>query len=211
MSLLRFILAGIVEETALAADASRVQQDQDCLRRYLAGDENGFLELYDRYKQSLFHYLYTFVRDQESAEDLVQDVFMELLKYAHKFDFRYSPATLLFRIARNRALNLKRSADYRRKTTVDKDYLESFGAQSSSQEQQLLHKEFREHMDRALDKLKPEVRAVFLLRLEQGMQYEDIASSLDVSSRTAKRYQEQALERIHKELQQAGFSLEALL
>jgi len=211
MSLFYFIIASIHEELKAAADNSQAEVDRANLQKYLDGDESGFLELYEQYKMGLFNLLYSYVHNQDQAEDLVQEVFMSFLKYAPSFNFKYAPSTLLFRIARNQAINLKRSAAYKRNVAVDKEYLESFQDEGNSQENTVLLKEFRSNLEAACSNLKTAVREVFFLRLDKKTPFETIGQSLGISARSAKRHFRTALDAVHDELKQNGFSLEELI
>ena len=97
--------------------------DEQLMGRLQQGQTGALDELYRRYAKKLYAFCYNFVRahNPQDAEDLVQDVFVRLIKSAHTFKpekalFR----TWLFRIARNRCLDV-----IRRKKRVQMAPLES--------------------------------------------------------------------------------------
>jgi len=211
MSLFFFTLASINKEVEAANDVSNADLDRTSLRRFLDGEESGFLELYDKYKRPLFNLMYSYVHSQERAEDLVQEVFLAFHVFAPSFDFKYAPAGVLFRIARNKAMNMKLSAAYKRNTAFDKEYMESIHDGRYSQEHIVLIKEFRSQMEVTCSKLKKDVREVFFLRLDNNMSYKDIQETLGISNRTAKRHFRKALDALYIELKKNGFTVEGLI
>lgn len=74
-------------------------------RRFHNGDREAFVEIVDLYRENLIFFLYRFVGDMEVAEDLAEDVFVELLLHPGRFRFQCSLKTWLFSIGRNKAIS----------------------------------------------------------------------------------------------------------
>lgn len=74
-------------------------------RRFHNGDREAFVEIVDLYRENLIFFLYRFVGDMEAAEDLAEDVFVELLLHPGRFRFQCSLKTWLFSIGRNKAVS----------------------------------------------------------------------------------------------------------
>jgi len=88
--------------TALMPQAS----DSLLVERIMAGDENALAALYDRYAGMLFAMLVRILRDASAAEEVLQDLFLQLWRGASRFDAsRGSMAAWLLVIGRNRALS----------------------------------------------------------------------------------------------------------
>jgi RNA polymerase sigma-70 factor (ECF subfamily) len=77
--------------------------DEALLERILAGDRDAFSELVQRYQSSLVRVARYYVKTESSAEDVVQDTWIAVLKGIERFEGRSSLKTWLFRIAMNRA------------------------------------------------------------------------------------------------------------
>lgn len=77
--------------------------DDALLDRALAGDEDAFVVLVERYQTSLLRFARGFVRQASQAEDVVQDAWMGVLRGLDRFERRSSFKTWLFRIVANRA------------------------------------------------------------------------------------------------------------
>ena len=83
--------------------------DEELVRRLTRGDEKALSELYDRYSRPVYRTGLRLLGDTSLAEDLVQDAFTRVWTSAETFDSsRASFATWLYRIARNRTVDLDR-------------------------------------------------------------------------------------------------------
>ncbi len=82
-----------------------VPSDEELLRRMLAGDADAFEQLYERRQAGIYQYALRMSGSHALAEDVTQDVFMELMRDAHLFDpTRGTVAGYLFGMGRHRVL-----------------------------------------------------------------------------------------------------------
>jgi len=94
--------------------------DLEVIREAARGEIKALAALYDRYAGLLLAMAHRMLGDKTVAEDLVQDVFMEVWRRAHAFDpARGTVRTWLLVRLRSRALDRLRSAQYRREVMVD--------------------------------------------------------------------------------------------
>lgn len=106
--------------TPLRASSLAELPDADLLGEAARGELGGLAALYDRYASLLLGMAHRMLGNESMAEDLVQDVFMEVWRNAHAFDAsRGSVRTWLLVRLRSRALDRLRSAQVRREVTVD--------------------------------------------------------------------------------------------
>ena len=187
------------------------ERDKESLRRYLDGDERGFAEIYDRHRDGVFRFLYGMLHNRESAEELTQEVFMRYLNSLNRVDFRFAPSTLLYRIARNLGINMLKSAGRRLSSAVSPEILERTCPGMHDQSGELFHKELTEVLALSVDRLRPELKAVFLLKIREQRTYAEISAICGRSLRTVKRYMAAALEALAGEMESSGFSLEDVL
>ena len=89
---------------------------------YLNGDNEGLVIIVKTYSDSLVNFICKFVRDRQTAEDLMQDTFVELISKKNKFRNESQFKTYLFRIARNKAVDFIRKSS---KTTFIFDETET--------------------------------------------------------------------------------------
>jgi RNA polymerase sigma-70 factor, ECF subfamily len=79
--------------------------DEDLIKKYLSGDEPAFRELTERYLKPIYNFVYRYTRSGSSAEDITQDVFVNVWKSIKKFDQDKKFKTWVFTIAKNTSLN----------------------------------------------------------------------------------------------------------
>jgi RNA polymerase sigma-70 factor (ECF subfamily) len=77
--------------------------DEDLLRRLLAGEESAFVLLVERYHARLVRFAMTFVHDHGTAEDVVQETWIGVLRRIDRFEGRSAFRTWLFGVCANRA------------------------------------------------------------------------------------------------------------
>lgn len=149
--------------------------------------KNGEIEklglLFERHKRLLFAYFYRSTMDQQASEDLVQIVFMKILKYRHNFSGTGKFTTWMYRIAHNASI------DFFRKNQRCQD-LETLHATNFTEEQtpenEMLHNEKMQLLNIAMTQLSVEHRNVLLLSKYQQLKYKEIGEILNCSENTVK-------------------------
>jgi RNA polymerase sigma-70 factor, ECF subfamily len=159
------------------------ERDDALLKRSAKGDERAFAELYQRHQAPLFRFAVRMTGSSWAAEEIVQDVFMMLVREPKKFDAeRGTLGAFLYGVARNRIMkHLERTP---RDFSLDESG--EAGRESYPQLQEQMTparwaelRERREQVRAAVLELPPEFReAVVLCELEE-MSYEEAARTLD--------------------------------
>src|SRR5581483_5615387 len=108
--------------------AANADPDATLMLRVKRGDDAAFGELVDKYKQPVMNLAYRILRDATEAEDLAQNVFLQVHKSAHRYEASARFTTWLFTITRNLCLN-----EIRRRSRHPADSLE--GSHSDSEDQ----------------------------------------------------------------------------
>ncbi|MCL2508700.1 MAG: RNA polymerase sigma factor [Oscillospiraceae bacterium] len=141
----------------------------DCYRRFLDGDESAFGEIIDIYRENLMFFLNRYVRDLTTAEDLSEDVFVELLVHPRRYNFKTSFKTYLFAIGRHKALDWLRKASVRRETPTDSAELASVPSGDTEDfEERFLLDERKRKLHEAMSKLNDDYRtALHLVYFEE--------------------------------------------
>jgi RNA polymerase sigma-70 factor, ECF subfamily len=155
------------------------EKDDALLKRSAKGDEHAFAELYRRHQGALYRFAMRMTGNSWAAEEIVQDVFMMLVREPKKYDpSRGTLGAFLYGVARNRIMkHLERTP---RDFSLDADYSEGH---PQLQEQMTPARwaelrERREQVRAAVLELPPEFReAVVLCELEE-MSYEEAAHAL---------------------------------
>ncbi|HXZ86590.1 MAG TPA: sigma-70 family RNA polymerase sigma factor [Myxococcota bacterium] len=167
--------------------ASRTQdEDARLMLAFQGGDRRAFEALFARYTPRVLTFLTRMVRDRARAEELTQDVFVRIYNAADRYEARARFSTYVFGIAHNLALN--ELARAHRKHEQARPDLSALGAidPAPGAEEQLDAERTRGRLERAIAELPERQRAAVLLRSEQGLDYEEIATALETSISSVK-------------------------
>lgn len=150
------------------------KSDIDLYNSFLKGDKESFNEIIKRYRKILINFIWGYVKNLETAEDLAQDTFLYVYINKKEYDFKYTFKTYIFTIAKCRAINwIKRE---KRNIKFDEKYILPEEYQI---EENLIKEENNESVRIAISKLKQEYRTVIYLKDFQEMQYKEICKILN--------------------------------
>lgn len=151
--------------------------DSTLIERVMAGDESALSAIYDRYSPMLFGLLARILQDRHAAEDLLQDLFLQLWRGAGKFDAsRGSLPAWLTVVARNRAISQLRGARNRELLEEnDGDYANIFVSDQNI-EDEAARAELARNLTTALGTLPAEQRHTLELAYFEGMTQSEIAA-----------------------------------
>jgi RNA polymerase sigma-70 factor (ECF subfamily) len=169
--------------------SSEMDPDAALMLRIKQGDGTAFSELVDKYKQPVMNFVYRMLRDITEAEDLAQNVFLQVHKSAHRYEVSSRFSTWLFTIARNLCLNEIRRRTRHPAEPLDAPHpeqedqpLRQFEDQKTfSPPQSLLHGELELKIEQALAELPENQRTAIVLCRQDELSYEDIARVLGCS------------------------------
>ncbi len=176
------------------------------LKRVLRqGDVKALEQLHTMYYRSVFRYVARRVGLTADAEDLTQDVFIELFKANGCYDGHGAVEGYIFGIARN-AVRRHGRLTARRPRTVEPYSIEEFGCNRSIEryadpEHQVSSRELAESIQDALGKLPPKAREALKLRFIQGLSTGEAASLVGCSTSTFYKRLERAV-KAFRELRQ---------
>jgi RNA polymerase sigma-70 factor (ECF subfamily) len=190
--------------------------DAVLVRRVADGDEAAFMSLYDRYAVLLFGTASRFLRDRESAAEVVQDVFVAIWLRAVQYDPRSGSAVGWFvGIARNRSIDRLRS-DARRPSPVharapDHDEGQTAdplewadrqlgGSREGNPAAELDRRWTRSLVRTTLAEMPPDERQVVVLAYDGGLRQSEIAERLGLPIGTVKSRTRRALARLRARL-----------
>jgi RNA polymerase sigma-70 factor (ECF subfamily) len=169
-----------VEETA--------QSDADVIQQVLAGNTGMFALLMRRYNERVYRAARAIVRDEQEAEDVMQQAYVNAFAHLRQFNGHAQFSTWLTRIAINEALSrVRRQGKYE---AFDDERLNvtpfMSPALSSNPERQAFTGELRSLLEWAIDGLPDAMREVFVLRDVEGLSTSEAASVLGVSDDVVK-------------------------
>jgi len=157
--------------------------EKELLVQVSAGDEKAFKDLFARYYEQLYHYIFGFIKSKQVAEELVMDVFLkiwlgrDLITQIEKFD------AFLFRVAHNKSIDFLRSVarDPKFKDLLWENIQLTNNIQSDSS---ILIQEYEAKLREAVSLLSPQRKKVYQMSREQDMTHDQIATQLILSKHT---------------------------
>jgi len=153
-------------------DSTDKHYEQLLLLRCQAGDEAAFTELVERYSPRLRYYLRKMLGQPESADDVLQEVWLGVFRGLPKLTDTMAFPAWIYRVTRNH------SAIAWRKRERDARVAAEIEAPVESEEESEFNDEDAARVHAALDDLAPEHREVLVLRFLEDMSYEDIAQTI---------------------------------
>jgi RNA polymerase sigma-70 factor, ECF subfamily len=151
--------------------------DSALIERMMAGDEAALSAIYDRYSAMLFGMLMRVLQDRQTAEEVLQDLFMQVWRNPGQFDAQRGslPAWLLV-VGRNRAISRLRGSRYREVLEEKEgDFANTF-ASNQNIEDETARRELAQSLTAALSKLPAEQRQALELAYFEGMTQSEIAA-----------------------------------
>lgn len=175
--------------------------DEELFNMMKKNEGNAFKFIFKKYYNRLLGYAMRFVQDRETAEDIIQEVFMSFWEKRQLLK-SISLSSLLFCMVRNASLNY-----LKQKVLVDKfpiEYIENIDGEERlysldfalSADEETLYEELRRQIQEALSVLPERSREVFLLSRFNGLKNKEIASKLGISTTAIEKHISKSLKRI---------------
>jgi RNA polymerase sigma-70 factor (ECF subfamily) len=184
--------------------SDKALEDFSLIDQAVAGDEQAYAMLLERYRKAVYHTLLKMVRNVDDAEDLTIEAFAKAFKSLPKFKKEYTFSTWLFRIATNNCIDF-----------IRKKKLETFSINASlnNDEADPLHLELRDDgrnpqeeaiwtqkidlVQQFVKLLPPKYQRLVRLRYFEELSYEEIAEELDAPLGTVKAQLHRARELLY--------------
>lgn len=149
--------------------------------RLQKGDEGALDLILDRYEKPVLNFAYKYVQDASTAEDVAQDVFLQVYKRRKSYKPTGKLSTWIFTIAAHRCLNLKRSQKTIIQHSEERDY------ENMTPEKYFEDIELQNKIWKALNELPGKQRAALLLAKFEEMPLEEIAEILKTTEGAVKQ------------------------
>ncbi len=165
-------------------EESRQQQDTELMLRVRQGDALAMRLLISRYQDAVYGMAKRMLPDGDEAEDLAQRTFIRVWKAAGSYEPEAKFTTWLFTIVKNLVFNELRRRKRKPAASLDEQEEDGWSLpddHAMSPDEILRHKELECAVENALDALPEKARMAVQLRRFQNMNYEEIASVLDMS------------------------------
>jgi len=167
-----------------------IYSDEQLMLLFQGGNEDAYIELVNRYKDKLINFIFNYLGDQESSEDVVQETMIKLYQKKHYYKEIAKFSTWLYTIAKNLANTELRKRKQRKITLLsqftadDKTY--DLPSNDPELDQGIQTDIVNKIIRTAIDKLSEKFKVVIVLRDIQGISYEDISEIINVPIGTVK-------------------------
>jgi RNA polymerase sigma factor (sigma-70 family) len=182
-------------------------EDRKLIEKLKSRDNETFRLVVEKYQKLVLNCTYKFLRDRESAEDLTQEVFIEVFESIHSFRKDSQLSTWIYRIAVTKSLNHIKSLKRKKRFAM---VVSLFGEgkveehmaapQNMSPDQELENQERANILTWALDKLPEKQRVAFTLSKYKEMSYKEISLMMNISVPSVESLIHRAKENLKKRL-----------
>lgn len=169
--------------------------DVQLMLRFQKGEVGAFQQLFQKYSSSVVNFASHFLGNRARAEEIAQEVFLQVYRWQTKYEAKAKFSTWLFKIAHNHCLNEVRKGEYRVS-------IESIGPQEdadgdererqlpdtnpSKGEDILAAKQAAKRIEKILQRVPETQRTALMLSRLEGMSYQEVAEVLGVTEKAVK-------------------------
>lgn len=185
--------------------------DVQLMLRAKQGDDAAFSQLVASYQDRLVGILHHLVQDQQTAEDLAQEVFLRIYRARESYVATARFSTWLFKVANNLASNSRRNKGRRKEISLAGSESGPLGSRPEEQlaveksalmpARQLDKTELQAAVRAAMEQLNSRQRMAVLLHKFEGMSYADIAETMDLTQPAVKSLLARARENLREHLE----------
>lgn len=175
---------------------SLVDLDALLLAKAKSGDQKAFAQLVRQYEQMVYSFSFKVCRDKDQAEETLQDTFVNVFRKLNQFDGKAKFSTWLYSIVTNNCMMKRRKTKLEQASvSVEEPTMPRHNHQQEGEEKignilqdwsntpldDVMNKELRELLDKAILKLPLDYRLVFLLRDVEGQSAEETAAIMKLT------------------------------
>jgi RNA polymerase sigma-70 factor (ECF subfamily) len=177
------------------------EQDITIISQLRKGDEDAYRYLFTHYYADLYKVAFLYVDNPFVAEDLVEDLILNLWQQRESLDIHTSLRAYLFTAIRRRSLNYLKEAHRTHEVALSEDIASSvFSETETNPLGKLVEKELEEKIALCVEQLPKECRTVFTLSRYKKLSYEVIAEQLGITINTVGYHISNALAILRKQL-----------
>ena len=165
--------------------------DEDTIKRIVLGEKELYELLMRRYNQKLYRVMVGYLGDGEDIADTMQDTYLKAYEKLHQFKFNSSFSTWLIRIGINEALaSIRYKGKHLQLNRMSQDAQDNLLAKPEvsypNPEKKIIQQETKQLLERAIAKLDPKYRVIYILREIEGMSIAEIVDCLEITVSNAK-------------------------
>ncbi len=181
---------------------SGVNTDREWVIGLKSHSEEAFRHLWDAYRDDVYTYAYSFVRQEVYAEEIVQEIFLKIWVHRETLDPDLSFKAYLFTSTRNHTFNFMRKAAHNRK--LREEIFHIIPESMPCVEHKIRELELEEIKREAIEMLPPGRKRIFEMSRFEGKSYEEISRELGISLSTVRNQMSKSLQTIRDFLKAQG-------
>ena len=171
--------------------------DQELWEKASQGDAFAFSVIFKKYYTQLYQFSGRFVRDAQTAEHIVQDLFVTLWIQRDSIQIATNLKSYLYISIRNRSINYKNQQELSYSDELSTNDEEKLVL---TPEEHYLENEIHVAVHDAINKLPEKCRQIYLMKRYDNLKYQEISEILNISVNTVKTQMKRALKSLHKHL-----------
>lgn len=181
--------------------------DEQLMLEIKAGNMVAYDALYRKYSKKLYKFSLSILKSSEEAENIIQDVFLNLWLNREKIEKNSLVKYYIFTIAYNSAISVIRK---KIKEVQFLEYLKTLqDLQQEPVDLQIEYNELEDNLNKIINTMPERQREVYLLHKVEGLKYSEIAEKLNISVNTIENHMSRALKSIREKI--GNYSLLAIL
>lgn len=184
-----------------------MHEDTTLVRRTLAGDQEAFSALVEKYKDPVYNVAYRMLGNPTEAEDVAQEAFVRAYTQLHTYKESHRFSTWLLSIASHLSIDQLRRRRFLALPLENVPFLEWIADVGPGPEQSALRIEAADDMQRILGALPAKYRAVLVLRYWYDFSYEEIANALNLTPALVKARLHRARELVARTMKAQGLDM----
>jgi RNA polymerase sigma-70 factor, ECF subfamily len=164
-----------------------IKSNTELVKLLKKGDMAAFDAIYNKYCHKLHEFVFMYLKQEEDAEEIVQEVFIKIWESRGKIDIYASFESFLFTIAYNATMSLLRK---RVSETRSREYLKSLQHIDIADQviDEIQFKELNHKVQSLLEQLTPRQKEIYLLSREEELTHDEIAQKLNISKSTVNNH-----------------------
>lgn len=172
------------------------------------GNEAALKALYELYSEKVYNTAISYTKNEEDAEELLQDVFITIFNTAHKFRFDASVSTWIYRITVNKTLDYIRKKNSQKRKGIFTSIYKKDATLIDNEPVDFVHpgvkmenKENARLLFKVIDGLSENQKTVFILTQIEGLPQKDVAEIMETSRKSVESLLQRAKANLRKKLE----------
>lgn len=185
---------------------SSIENDIDVqdMQEFQKGNKQAFLKIYNRNKRKVYSWAYRMLKNEATAEEISQEVFIRIYKLQKNYEPKAKFTTLLYVITSRLVFNETRRKSRHPESAMEMDELSAISDVSNEWMSGVEKEQRKELLEKAIKKLPDRQRAVLMLRYIDEMSHDEICQVMELKIPAVKSLLHRGLESLSKILKQEG-------